>query len=91
MKSTTKFSNKQIADRESGRAKIIRALAAGRHLTFLDAREFGIAEFNTAICLIRKDVESGKIPFRLRQIQTEFAPKKYCQEYWFEKPKKSRR
>ena len=91
MKTTTEFSNKQIADRESGRAKIVRALAAGRHLTFLDAREFGIAEFNTAICKIRKDVVNGKIPFVLCQTQTEFAPKKYCQQYWFEKPKKTRR
>ena len=83
--------NKQLADRESGRQKIIRALASGRHLTFLNAHEFGIAEFNTAICYIRKDVESGKIPFNLCQIQTEFAPGKYCQEYWFEKPKKAER
>ena len=59
---------KQLADRESGRQKIIRASASGRHLTFLNAREFGIAEFNTAICYIRKDVESGKIPFNLCQI-----------------------
>lgn len=86
-----KTSIKQLEDRESGRAKIIRALASGRHLTFLNAKEFGIAEFNTAICKIRKDVVNGKIPFVLCQTQTEFAPKKYCQQYWFEKPKKSRR
>lgn len=86
-----KTSIKQLEDRESGRQKIIRALASGRHLTFLNAKEFGIAEFNTAICKIRKDVVNGKIPFVLCQTQTEFAPKKYCQQYWFEKPKKSRR
>lgn len=86
-----KTSIKQLEDRESGRQKIIRALASGRHLTFRNATEFGIAEFNTAICKIRKDVVDGKIPFVLCQMQKEFAPKKYCQEYWFEKPKKSRR
>lgn len=83
--------SRQLADRESGRQKIIRALADGRHLTFMDAREFGIAEFNTAICYIRKDVVAGKIPFNLCQMQTEFAPGKYCQVYWFEKKKRSRR
>lgn len=58
-----KTSIKQLEDRESGRQKIIRALASGRHLTFRNAPEFGIAEFNTAICKIRKDVVDGKIPF----------------------------
>lgn len=86
-----KTNNKQIEDRESGRQKIIRALASGRHLTFLNASEFGIAEFNTAICYIRKDVIAGKIPFNLCQIQTEFKPGKYCQEYWFEKRKKAKK
>lgn len=80
-------SSKQIADRETAKKKIIDALIRGERLTFLDGLRFGASEFHTQICSIRKDVEDGKIPYVLCQMQHEFKEGKYCQIYWFEKIK----
>ena len=90
MKKTTEQGKKisqQIADCYTAKKRIIDALTRGERLTFLDGARFGASEFHTQICSIRKDVEDGKIPYRLCQTQYEFKEGKYCQIYWFERIK----
>lgn len=74
----------QIADRYDSRTAIFAALMQGRHLTFMDHKEFKCAQLSTQVCVLRKRIGEGRLPGRIVGEKIEFTPGKYCQRYHWE-------
>lgn len=78
-------SSEQIAARYNAQKAILEAMLGGRHISFLDSQEFKICEMHTAICYIRKHIESKGLPYELKGEWFEFAPGKRAKMYHIEK------
>ena len=80
------FTSRQIADRYNAKKAVFEAMCQGRKVSFLDSREFEVAEFHTTICKIRKDIESKSLPWELKDRWISFGKYgKRCKEYWLER------
>ena len=80
------FTSRQIADRYNAKKAVFEAMCQGRKVSFLDSREFEVAEFHTTICKIRKDIDSKSLPWELKDRWISFGKYgKRCKEYWLER------
>lgn len=75
----------QIADRYNAKRAIFNALKDGRHISFLDSKEFEVSEMHTQITFIRKEIRDKNLPYVLKDEWMTFGPyNKRCKRYWLE-------
>lgn len=81
----SQMTNRQIADRYIAKKAIFEALAKGRHISFLDSREFKVSEMHTQMHCIRTDIADKRLPYVLKSKWREAGlAGKRCKEYWLE-------
>lgn len=86
MNTEDNFTAQQIADRYNAKKIVFEAMTHGRKVSFLDSIEFGLSEFHTTICRIRKDIDSKDLPYILKDRWMTFGSHgKRCKQYWLEK------
>lgn len=86
MNTEDNFISQQIADRYNAKKAVFEAMCQGRKVSFLDSREFDVAEFHTTICKIRQDIDSKSLPWDLKDRWITFGKHgKRCKEYWLER------
>ena len=86
MNTEDNFTSRQIADRYNAKKAVFEAMCQGRKVSFLDSREFEVAEFHTTICKIRQDIDSKSLPWDLKDRWITFGKHgKRCKEYWLER------
>lgn len=83
---TENYTQEQIAERYIAKKAIFEAMMNGRHISFLDSREFEVSEMHTQMCCIRQDIAEKKLPLELKDRWMTFGKHgKRCKEYWIEK------